>query len=218
MANKGSGFSTLELCLSVSALCVIAAIAVPRASNSIYNYRLHSDASQMAGFLNVERMRATTQGAPYALDVNANNYAIEQLASITYDPLATPSTITYTSRSPVRYDCGLFAEDGVQCFQYLASGDSITNCRPTGVSAYPAPVTGDPSSCGTPFQIYFNTRGLPVDVHGNALSGTGGTAIYLMSTDPLSRRVALIDAVTVSAGGAVQIWNWNPSTSAWVRR
>jgi len=209
MANKGWGFSAVELLVAVSALCVVAAIALPQAFNSINYYRLHSDALQIGGYLNVERMRAASQGAPYALDVNGSNYAIEQLTPLTYNPLATPASVTYVSQNPVVCDFGT---------QYLAPRDTVTNCRPSGVSAYPTPVTGDPSTCGTPFQIYFNTRGLPVDVHGNALSSTGGVAIYVMSTNPLTNTVGLIDAVTVSAGGAVQVWNWSPPTSAWALR
>jgi Tfp pilus assembly protein FimT len=209
MTNKEWGFSTLELFVGVAVISIVASIALPQAFNSINYYRLHRDASQVAGYLNVERMRAASQGAPYALDVNASNYAIEQLTPLPYDPLGTPSTITYTSQSPAVYDFGT---------QYLAPGDTVTNCRPSGVSVYPTPVIGDPSTCGTPFQIYFNTRGLPVDVHGSALSSTGGVAVYLMSTNPSTNTISMIDAVTVSAGGAVQVWNWSPSTSAWALR
>ncbi len=209
MANKEWGFSTLELFVGVAVIGIIASIALPQAFNSLNYYRLHRDASQIAGYLNVERMRAASQGAPYALDVNASNYAIEQLTPLAYDPLATPATITYTSQSPAVYDFGT---------QYFAPGDTVTNCRPSGIVVYPTPVTGDPSTCGTPFQIYFNTRGLPVDVHGSALSSTGGVAVYLMSTNPSTNTISMIDAVTVSAGGAVQVWNWNPGTSAWALR
>ena len=95
MANKGWGFSAVELLVAVSALCVVAAIALPQAFNSINYYRLHSDALQIGGYLNVERMRAASQGAPYALDVNGSNYAIEQLTPLTYNPLATPASVTY---------------------------------------------------------------------------------------------------------------------------
>jgi len=221
MGNEDAGFSTLELIAVVAAIGIVAAFAIPQATNSISNYRLHSDASQIAGYLNVERMRASSQGAPYSLDVNGSNYAIEQLTRLTYNPLGTPASITYTSQSPGPvYDCGTTAQANTTCFQYLAPGDTITNClsQATGGAVYPSPVTGDPSPCGTPFKIYFNTRGLPVDIHGNALSGTGGMAVYLMYTNPSTNTFGLIDAVTVSAGGAVQLWNWNRSSSTWALR
>ena len=31
----------------------------------------------------------------------------------------------------------------------------------------------------------------------------------------LTNTSGMVDAVTVSSGGAVQVWNWSPSTSAW---
>ena len=200
MANNESGFSVIELIVVVAVMAIIAAMAVGQVLNSLNNYRVHSDASEITGYLNVERMRAASQNAPYSLDVNSSTYAIEQLTPLTYNPLATPTSTTYTSQNPAVYDFG------TQC---LAPEDTITNCKPSGVSVYPIPVTGNPSTCGTPFQIYFNTRGLPVDVNGNALTGTGGTAIYLTNTN------GMVDVVTVSAGGAVQVWNWDPKNSAW---
>jgi len=220
MANKVRGFSALELIAAVATVGIVAAFALPQAFTALNDYRLHSDASQIAGYLNVERMRAASQGAPYALDVNGNNYAIEQLTRLTYNPLAAPASITYTSQSPALYDCGTAAQANTACFQYLAPGDTVTNClsQATGGTVYPSPVTGDPGSCGTPFQIYFNSRGLPVDIHGNALSGTGGVAVYLVKTNPSTHTTGMIDAVTVSAGGAVQVWNWSPGTHTWVLR
>jgi Tfp pilus assembly protein FimT len=205
MANKESGFSAIELVAVIATIVTMAAIAIPQIYISLNDYRLHSDASETAGYLNVERMRAASQNAPYSLDVTATTYAIEQLTPLTYNPLALPTTSTYTSQNPIVYDFGT---------QYFSTGNTVTNCRAQvqGVTVYPIPVMADPSSCGTPFQVYFNTRGLPVNNTGGALTSTGGVAVYLTNTN------GMVDAVTVSAGGAVQVWNWNLSTSTWALR
>ena len=71
-------------------------------------------------------MRAASQNPPYALDVNGSTYDIEQLTPLTYNPLAMPTSTSYTSQSPAAvYHFGT---------QYLAPGDTITDCRPSGIS------------------------------------------------------------------------------------
>jgi hypothetical protein len=202
--GEESGYSIVELVAVVATIIVILACALPQVYVSLTDYRLHGDASEISGYLNVERMTASSQDAPYSLDVNAASYAIEQLTPLTYNPLSQPSTTAYTSQNPVVYNFGT---------QYFAPGDTVTNCRSQvqGVTVYPIPVTGDPGTCGAPFKVYFNTRGLPVDSNGNALA-SGGMAIYLTNTK------GLVDAVTVSAGGAVEVWNWNSNSSTWSAR
>ena len=151
-------------------------------------------------------MRAASQYLPYRLDLDptAQTYEVEQLASTQYNPVPTsaPSSSAYSAQSPAVYEYGL---------QYLSTGSSFANCRPSGITAYPGPITADPSSCSGTFQIYFNSRGTPVDSSGNALSN-GGLAIYVTGSN------ALTDAVTVSSGGAVQVWNWNPGSGTWSAR
>jgi hypothetical protein len=57
--------------------------------------------------------------------------------------------------------------------------------------------------------IYFNTRGLPVDSSGVTYNNS---VIYLANDNNL------YDAVTVSLGGKVSIWNYSQGTAAWVAR
>jgi hypothetical protein len=60
-------------------------------------------------------------------------------------------------------------------------------------------------------QLYFNTRGLAVDSTGNPLSN-GGAVLYL------SNQNNLLDAITVSMGGRVAVWNWGPESGQWFMR
>lgn len=76
------------------------------------------------------------------------------------------------------------------------------------------PVSAKPGSIGSSVTaassaIYFNTRGLPVDSSGTTYNNN---VIYLANDNDL------YDAVTVSLGGKVSIWNYNQTTSAWVAR
>lgn len=57
--------------------------------------------------------------------------------------------------------------------------------------------------------IYFNTRGLPVDTTGMP---TNSNVIYLKNDDNL------YDAVTVSLGGRITVWNYNVATTTWIAR
>jgi len=76
------------------------------------------------------------------------------------------------------------------------------------------PVTATPGTIGSTFtgistSIYFNTRGLPVD---NTPAPTNNNVIYLAND------YNLYDAVTVSLGGRITIWNYSTTTSTWVAR
>lgn len=211
-ATKGaSGFTMLELLLTLLITGVIAAMAVPSALNSLRDYHLHSDTSAMANFLNLARMDAARQYAPYALDLDPSvtpaTFTIEKLASATYDPLNPSSSGAYASLSPQVFELGT---------QYASTDSTFAICRPAGVSAYPGPITADPGSCTGPFQFCFNTRGMPVQCAASGSPGTplpnGGIAIYMQNPNELT------DAVTMAAGGVVQAWNWNTATTKWYLR
>ncbi|MBI4165524.1 MAG: prepilin-type N-terminal cleavage/methylation domain-containing protein [Acidobacteria bacterium] len=76
------------------------------------------------------------------------------------------------------------------------------------------PVSAKPGTIGASVTaaspaIYFNTRGLPVDSTGITYNNN---VIYLANDNDL------YDAVTVSLGGKVSIWNYNATAGAWVSR
>ena len=57
--------------------------------------------------------------------------------------------------------------------------------------------------------VYFNTRGLPVDT---TAAPTNNNVFYIANDNNL------YDAITVSLGGKVTVWNYSTVTSAWVAR
>ena len=71
------------------------------------------------------------------------------------------------------------------------------------------PGTLDASFSGVSTSIYFNTRGLPVDSSG---APTNSNVVYLQNNGNLN------DAVTVSLGGRITIWNYSVGSGAWMAR
>ncbi len=200
MPKKDSGFSMLELLLVMLVLVIIIATGLPQALTAVKGYRLHSDAAAVASQLNVARFRATSQYAPYSLtvDVTNNQFSMQRLCGPTLSSVDSNCTgSAYLPRSTTQPDSITLP---------LATQDSFTTTNPGGTT-YPGTITG--GSASTTF--YFNTRGMPVDGSGNPVSNGGGV-IYLTNTNNLT------DAVVVSVGGRISVYNWSPSTTTWVAR
>jgi len=199
-------FTMLEMLIVVTVAGVVAAMAVPQAYYAVKSYRLHADASALANQLNIARMRAASQFAPYREIVNASSgtYWREKLCGDTSTSTDSACTSAYNALTLAEIEGGT---------QYKIEGNSFSSCRPSflGASSYPGTVEGDPSPCPDPIEIYFNTRGAPVESNGDPLCN-GGAAIYIRNQQKL------VDAVTVSIGGAVTVWNWDTASSSWMKR
>ncbi len=225
MAKKDTGFSMLELLTTLLIIGIIAAISLPVAINAVKGYRLHADGTAIASYMNVARMKAASQYAPYRLkfDLAAGTYQIEELCGINRvgDPACTaPGATSYTLHAgTIGFD---LAKLGTQ---YATVGNMFSTCRAAGIPAptttpynpSPGTITGDPpcAPAGNVFSFYFNTRGAPVDgtstPPGNPLTN-GGSVIYIINQDNN------VDAVTVSLGGRAQVWNWSWASTQWYAR
>lgn len=209
-----AGFSLIEILVVLLIMGIVTMIALPSAMNSIKGYKLHSDATAVASYLNVVRMKAASQYAPYRLVVNTTavpaTYVMERLCGNTPssspgDPTMNPAydascTGPYASYQPFTT---AQLEGGTQ---YISQGNSFYPCRPASITGttYPGTIVGNPSPCTGPVYMYFNTRGSPVDYHGNPL-GNGGAVLYIEGQN------GLIDGVTVSLGGRVATYMWSGS-------
>jgi Tfp pilus assembly protein FimT len=196
------------LLATVGVISVIVALALPRVTTTLRDYRLHSDGTEIATYLNVARMKAASQYAPYRLNIQdptqgLGTYSLEKLCGDTASSVDSNCTSAYNPFTTRQIDQGT---------QYLNTGDTFSSCRPAGVTAFPlSAVTSNPSGCPTLLQFYFNTRGSPVDSSGNILTN-GGNVVYIQNQSNL------IDAVTVSLGGNVAVWTWSPGQSTWTLR
>ena len=207
-----SGFSFVEVLTVIAILSVVIALALPGVTNLMSDYRLHSDAAAVASLLNLARMRAASQYAPYRLDasISGKTYVLERLCGNTPSSGSGSDancTSAYNSFSTAGYDA-----TGTQ---YTAPGDSFASCLPSGIATYPGTIAANPAGCPSsppdPLQLRFNTRGAPVDATGSPLA-SGGAALYLVSQN------SKVDAVTVSVGGRVTVWNWDVKAGQWYAR
>lgn len=201
------GFSLIEMMLVVGILAVTAAVALPSVVSSLKGYHLHADAAALADDANVARMRSASQYAPYRLNINTSSgtFSMEKLCGDTTssaDANCSGGTNPYAAFSTPAIELGT---------QYAAPGDTYASCRPSSVSAYPGDITGDAAGCPTLLQVYFNTRGIPVNTSGGPLTN-GGAVIYISNQNNLT------DAVTFSLGGRVAVWNWDAGSAKWVMR
>jgi prepilin-type N-terminal cleavage/methylation domain-containing protein len=199
LSIRSSGFSLIEILVVMLIMAIMTAIALPSALNSLKGYRLHSDATSIASYLNVVRMKAASQYAPYRLVVNTDQgkYTMEKLCGITPVSSDAACVSPYSSFStPV-------TEGG---FQYVSTGNKFWPCRPPNVTGgtYPGTIAGDPAACTSPVVMYFNTRGSPVDNSGGPL-GNGGAVLYIRNQNNL------VDGITVSPGGRVSVSMWTGS-------
>lgn len=209
MSRKNSGFSMIEILVVLLIMAIITAIAIPSATNSLKGYRLHSDATTTASYLNVVRMKSASQYAPYRLVVNTDKgtFIMERLCGNTPnaapgDPTRNPSFDANCSGVNANYQPFSTAqtEGGTQ---YISTGNTFHPCLQPIVpgASYPGSIVGDPGTCTGSVYMYFNTRGSPVSNTGG-IPPNGGAVLYIQNQNNLT------DAITVSLGGRVSVSMW----------
>jgi prepilin-type N-terminal cleavage/methylation domain-containing protein len=143
--------------------------------------------------------------------LHANASAIGALLNVTrfratsqYTPYRLSVSTSAGTTTRQRLSTGYVSPQSEET-QYLDQGVRFLTTCP--VSAKPGTIGSSVTAAST--AIYFNTRGLPVDSGGITYNNS---VIYLANDNNL------YDAVTISLGGKVTVWNYSQGTGAWVAR
>jgi Tfp pilus assembly protein FimT len=151
LANRQTGFSTIELVIVLAIFLLLAVIAIPQAIATLRAFRASSDARSVASELSLAKMRAGDSFTQSRLNCNlaANSCQIE----------------ICTSKGASA--CNTFSADGGTLL--LSPGMTF------GFGNIAAPA-GTQTAIQNTAQIVFNSRGIPVD---NTGTPTGNYALYL---------------------------------------
>jgi len=195
-ARGSSGFSLIEVMVSMSVMMVLAAMAIPMVSATSANVKLNDNADTVSNYVGLAKMRATSRfsRARVYLNIAAGTYVL-QVFNQGANAWANDTSV---STLPV----------GIS-FSFGDVDAPPTNTQPAiafaakciDTASPPAEIDG--TSC-----IMFNSRGIPIDKNGSPI---GGNAFYL--TDGTGVR-----AITVTATPLIRNWWSSADHAGWVRQ
>jgi prepilin-type N-terminal cleavage/methylation domain-containing protein len=165
--RSARGFTLLELLMVVAVGVIIGATAIPSYMGYLRNYRANNDAHNIAGLMSIARMRAGADFARAAVSCNSSSTPpVCKVYTLQFSPSVTGcSPLTAWTLEPQQYVLSPTVVFGIPAgMLYGVQGQSLTA---------PAQVYAGQTS---PYTIYFNSRGWPVDCNGNLISNY---ALYL---------------------------------------
>ena len=191
-----SGFSLIEVMVSMSVMMVLAAITIPMVSSASANVKLNDQADTVSNYVGLAKMRATARfsRARVYLDLKAGTYVLQ-----VYNQGAKAwanDTAATTLPTGIDFSFGDLDKPPKNTQPEIAFAAKCTdNSDP--------PAEIDETSC-----IMFNSRGIPIDKDGSPI---GGNAFYL--TDGTGVR-----AITVTATPLIRNWWSSAGHPGWVRQ
>ena len=194
--HGSSGFSLIEVMVSMSVMMVLAAITIPMVSAASSNVKLHDQADNISNYVGLAKMRATARfsRARVYLDIAARTYVL-QVFNQGAGAWANDTSVT-TLPTGISFSFGDLDAPPTNTQPAIAyAAKCIDNATP--------PNEIDDTSC-----IMFNSRGIPIDKSGSPI---GGNAFYV--TDGTGVR-----AITVTATPLIRNWWSSAAHAGWVRQ
>lgn len=191
-----AGFSMTELLVVVGIAGVVAAMALPSATRTLADVRLHNDARAIHNLLSLAKMRAAAKFTRVRLycDRAAETFVLQDWDSTAKTWVAEEGASTLSQDVDFDFNGLATPPTGTQ--------DAIGQALPCKADDGVTDVVG--TSC-----IVFNSRGIPVTAAGDP---DGNGAIYV--TDHSTG----VYGVTVSATPLVRLW-WSPADIvAWAHK
>ncbi|HYX70202.1 MAG TPA: prepilin-type N-terminal cleavage/methylation domain-containing protein [Terriglobales bacterium] len=187
--TRQRGFTMIELMIVIVIILVVAAMAIPSVMSAMYNIRLRSSGSEVAGLMQSGRMRAIRDNKTYPL--NCTPQPLNQCVTLFVDLSGT----------------------GTGAYQAGASVVELPGTVRFSLGGFPAI---PPATLGfipaVNQQIYFNTRGLPCVMGGGGVCTTSGFVFYFQDQRPLGTNG--YSAVAVTPAGRVRVYSYNV-TNGW---
>ena len=209
-----SGFSLVELLISLSVIMVVSALATPSVITSLASVKMISTAQSFASLLQDARMKAARDNKSYAVSCVQNDYTTVPAA------IDGCSIIFIDVNGSGTYDSTLAGSTGrMEMDIQVASAVKFTTTDPSVALGTPQ-LSFDPNPTAaavTPTGMArFNPRGMACQIEtGKCVNITTGGAqtgflYYMTSRDVLGN--THYAAVSASPSGRIKVWKFNGTT------
>jgi prepilin-type N-terminal cleavage/methylation domain-containing protein len=193
---RQSGYSLVEVSITLLLILILAAIAIPNTATAIANIKLRGAASDFAGLVQKARITAVQGNKTYTILFGLPN------ANGAYIDLNGNSSFDSTLSTPI---AGLSSEPMIQF-----GGTANNVAAPGGVGGAPTNLDASGGPLGwtaTAGNISFNSRGLPCNSSATPCGSNVNYIFYFEDTRYFGSNGWA--AVSVTAAARAKVWVWN---------